>query len=742
MLGLDLATFLEGRADHPPNPEDEDMGEHPGDSLGDDGTGTGNGQAQVGDDGAGSQWTQVEVRPPIRCEPEHLLVDKSIQQKPTTNTDNCSEQHHIVPLDDLSAPHTSSGQVQPGRRSPVLDDHPPDTREKLSRSELRKKRTKQYAKAKRKARRFDEQASSGLSVKSISIRRAEAAKNIAISYLSNAARHAPSGYVGYRDKKGLVFNNDAHVSPSPLASKSLEDLVKEGFTLINWDGKEGLCVLDQCDRIVLCGASPRDETWSDVTNGCAERIESARQECSFTQKQQNHCRGAFPALATGIAYGLGLKRPSNVFDRTSQNDIAMRKILDDHNIKRVAGFQSSLLDTYLPKVSLYYRQTLDGLEATQSELKRNFKNTPFGSITVNFVFYRKKLLGLAKDLPPPFYLVSFGSIANVYTEMDMHCIEEIVSKGGRVAKYPSYDGVISGYKEFCRLFHPDDAHTCLSSQYGVPLHRILHFFPEKDAADLDPLTMMFLPYVRPDAPDNDANEATDDSMEEATSDTEGSRTLAANSDDDNNEGTSDNDETANKLESTMDVDATNALTPPRSMQAIVDGIIADAPNLGGPIALPSFLEEWDSGLTHHSRCMLFLQRGVPQPYYMLRTNGGWSFVFACRKDSLALFIRFLERGLYGDFRQYTMSQLTNLRNDDRFGVEHYYGLHGYYRFGIFTDRDLALHFLQSEVEDWHSSSMIVTTDLFKARQWAYQDHPDLDETTHIRMEIGLYADDF
>ncbi|KAJ8473445.1 hypothetical protein ONZ45_g16297 [Pleurotus djamor] len=350
----------------------EDMGEYPRDSVG----------GGVGDN-AGR--TQVEVaESPLGGEHTPDMMDATVSPGVITSLENRSTSHHIVRMEGSTVLHAPSTNLQSHQLTSVRNEETPENPQNPSRSDKRKKRSIRFSRAKRKERRLDEQAGSGLSVKAISIQRAQAAKRLNASYSADSARHAPSGYVGHRDRKGLVFNKAAHVPPRPLSQKSLDELIAEGFKLIEWDGIEGLQVVDQHDRIVLCGGSPRDETWSDVAAKCAQRIEAARHDCTFTDKQQRHRRGAFPALAAGFSFGQGLIRPSNITDRAPQNNVAMQAILDDHNIKRVAGFQSSLLDTCLPKLSSYYRQTMDGLQATQGELKRNFVNTQFGSITVNF----------------------------------------------------------------------------------------------------------------------------------------------------------------------------------------------------------------------------------------------------------------------------------------------------------------------------------------------------------------------
>ncbi|KAJ8487289.1 hypothetical protein ONZ45_g14393 [Pleurotus djamor] len=237
----------------------------------------------------------------------------------------------------------------------------------LSRAEKRKLRSTLQKRGKRRETRFNEQAQNGLSAKAISIRRAQAAKHI-----------------GIPDQKGKVLKDNSHVVAEQLARKGLRDLLDEGFELIEWDGMESLCMVDCMDRVVVCGGTPRDDSWPNVATACAESIEEARSRCQFTDKQRSHRRGAFPALAAGFAFGLGLQRPSNLTDRNVDNSMAMKSILTDKSIKRVAGFQSGLLDAYLPDLSSYYRKTMDGLQKSQPELKKNFTNTQFSSITVNF----------------------------------------------------------------------------------------------------------------------------------------------------------------------------------------------------------------------------------------------------------------------------------------------------------------------------------------------------------------------
>ncbi|KAJ8497198.1 hypothetical protein ONZ45_g12162 [Pleurotus djamor] len=53
-------------------------------------------------------------------------------------------------------------------------------------------------------------------------------------------------------------------------------------------------------------------------------------------------------------------------------------------MRRIAGFQSQLLNSFVPDLGRHYAEVLDGILLRQNELKRNFANSSFATITVNF----------------------------------------------------------------------------------------------------------------------------------------------------------------------------------------------------------------------------------------------------------------------------------------------------------------------------------------------------------------------
>jgi hypothetical protein len=66
-------------------------------------------------------------------------------------------------------------------------------------------------------------------------------------------------------------------------------------------------LLDSEDRVIgILGGQPKNaKEWERVSREAAEALEDTRGSCSFSDKQVNHCHGAFPALAVGIAHGDG-----------------------------------------------------------------------------------------------------------------------------------------------------------------------------------------------------------------------------------------------------------------------------------------------------------------------------------------------------------------------------------------------------------------------------------------------------
>lgn len=69
-----------------------------------------------------------------------------------------------------------------------------------------------------------------------------------------------------------------------------------------------LPIPDKSRRIIGVGVpQPKGVSWADTNVKAAGAIEAARGKCTFPAKtsSEEHRRGPFPALATGVSYGGG-----------------------------------------------------------------------------------------------------------------------------------------------------------------------------------------------------------------------------------------------------------------------------------------------------------------------------------------------------------------------------------------------------------------------------------------------------
>ena len=122
-------------------------------------------------------------------------------------------------------------------------------------------------------------------------------------------------------------------------------------------------VSDKEERIiaVLVG-QPNDPQWSDTTDAAAVVLKEVEQLGGsmdlFAEKCLHHRRGEFLAIPAGVSFGGGqtvliwhrlfiillisfsLQKPGNLAHTQAMRQL-IRRILQSHSIKRIAGFQSS-----------------------------------------------------------------------------------------------------------------------------------------------------------------------------------------------------------------------------------------------------------------------------------------------------------------------------------------------------------------------------------------------------------------
>ncbi|KAJ7510737.1 hypothetical protein B0H11DRAFT_1701179 [Mycena galericulata] len=134
-------------------------------------------------------------------------------------------------------------------------------------------------------------------------------------------------------------------------------------------------IVDAEGRIiaVLLGA-PEDPDWDNVVNEALKAMHG--------WYPSPHRRGLYLPLTTGVSFGGGQKRPGNLVNCRLYRRL-IRSLLRNKAIQRLAGFQSSGLAMYVPKLYRYYRRILKALFEQNPELVHNFRNSIFPAATFN-----------------------------------------------------------------------------------------------------------------------------------------------------------------------------------------------------------------------------------------------------------------------------------------------------------------------------------------------------------------------
>ncbi|KAF9489949.1 hypothetical protein BDN71DRAFT_1400715 [Pleurotus eryngii] len=240
-----------------------------------------------------------------------------------------------------------------------------------SRAERQKQHTKSHKSAKRAKKRQRKEVNASTGLKAVALKRRLEQHHQNVSIDAGKFPHALSGFIGFRHC----------LTSAEKEGRSLEELVELGFKYIPWTG-ESLGIFDVAGQLVAGGGTPRGDGWKGVVAECAEAIENTRSRCMFQPNQLNHHHGCFPALAVGISYGFGQPRPMRL--QNAPNTQALNELMQNPDVKRVAGFQLHQLRLLAPALVQEYRNMMDRLTQSQPELVRNITNSDYAAFTINF----------------------------------------------------------------------------------------------------------------------------------------------------------------------------------------------------------------------------------------------------------------------------------------------------------------------------------------------------------------------
>ncbi|KAJ7894255.1 hypothetical protein B0H14DRAFT_2334548, partial [Mycena olivaceomarginata] len=146
-------------------------------------------------------------------------------------------------------------------------------------------------------------------------------------------------------------------------------------------------ILDADGRIVaILLGRPDGSDWDDAKKEARRVMDQVRARGEkrgvFVAKNKSHRRGNFYTLQAGFTKGPGQKKPGNLAHSKGYRRL-LDPIIKNRAIRRMAGFQSSGLARYLPKLYQYQTTTMKGLCRTHPELKRPFDNSCFPMVTFN-----------------------------------------------------------------------------------------------------------------------------------------------------------------------------------------------------------------------------------------------------------------------------------------------------------------------------------------------------------------------
>ncbi|KAF8210690.1 hypothetical protein K438DRAFT_1808031 [Mycena galopus ATCC 62051] len=210
------------------------------------------------------------------------------------------------------------------------------------------------------------------------------------SYQEDASHIASASAADLSSSSGGNWIGSRPVKKSRLSRarlRRLKDLLKEDYDLVRWDGRRPKLILDADGRIVavLLGR-PEGADWDRVLKEVQRLMDAVRRrgvrQGIFTSQNKEHCRGDFFTMRAGLTRGPGQKRPGNL-THSKMYWRLLQRLLANHSVGRIVGFQSSGLGRYLPKLYQHQRSTMQGILHDQPELRMPFDNSIFPTVTFN-----------------------------------------------------------------------------------------------------------------------------------------------------------------------------------------------------------------------------------------------------------------------------------------------------------------------------------------------------------------------
>ncbi|KAJ6527490.1 hypothetical protein B0H19DRAFT_969845 [Mycena capillaripes] len=148
-----------------------------------------------------------------------------------------------------------------------------------------------------------------------------------------------------------------------------------------------MLIVDADGHIVaILVGRPEGDNWAEVIAEIESVMEGVRtrgvDRGVFKAKNRFHRCGTYFSLGGGVTKGPGQKKPGNLAHSKESRRLLML-LTSNHSVRRAAGFQSSGLACYFPKLYADYCGALRGIYESQPELEQLFGNSVFPAATWN-----------------------------------------------------------------------------------------------------------------------------------------------------------------------------------------------------------------------------------------------------------------------------------------------------------------------------------------------------------------------
>ncbi|KAJ3819595.1 hypothetical protein F5880DRAFT_1460607, partial [Lentinula raphanica] len=167
------------------------------------------------------------------------------------------------------------------------------------------------------------------------------------------------------------------------ARYSVQELLRQGFKHILWDGRTPTPILDNSGLIISALAGQPGTNYSldleevfklFVEAGCDAGLED-------TNPLGPHKRGSFPAFNRGVTMGMG--SPTPVALRTGCMTSILDRLVGHTAVRRMAAYQEAAFALWAPRMHAVYEATSNAMRDKLPHLPRNFPSSVFAAAAFN-----------------------------------------------------------------------------------------------------------------------------------------------------------------------------------------------------------------------------------------------------------------------------------------------------------------------------------------------------------------------